>query len=203
MNLYKYNYIKIPSLTGDIKKDIKEMFLVNKREETYNHVNAVAKINKKIAEKYNLDEEKCVVSALLHDISTILLPEDMLNYAKEKNYNLCTAEEKYPFLLHQRISKTIAKEVFEINDLDILSAIECHTTLKSNPTKYDMALFIADKLSWDQDGVPPFYNSLRSALEISLEKASLVYIEFVIENGMILYPHPWLLEARSFLTEFI
>lgn len=202
MDFHKYSYIKTPSLTGDIRADIKELLLANKKDNTYNHVIGVADINREIARKFNLDQEKCVISGFLHDISAILSPEDMLKYSKQNNFKIDIAEEKYPFLLHQRISKVIAKEVFKVDDIDILSAIQCHTTLKSSPSKYDMALFIADKLSWDQDGVPPFYDLVRSALEVSLEKASLAYINFIMENGMVLFPHTWFLDARRCLEQF-
>ncbi len=53
--------------------------------------------------------------------------------------------------MHQRISKMIAEQEFSITDEQILSAIECNTTLKMNPFAYDMALFIADKPAWDQE----------------------------------------------------
>jgi HD superfamily phosphohydrolase YqeK len=34
--------------------------------------------------------------------------------------------------------------------IDILDSISCHTTLKANPAKLDMLLFISDKIKWDQ-----------------------------------------------------
>ena len=47
------------------------------------------------------------------------------------------SEEKFHFLLHQKISKIITREYFDINDQDILDAVECHTTLKQNAGIYD------------------------------------------------------------------
>jgi HD superfamily phosphohydrolase YqeK len=54
-----------------------------------------------------------------------------------------------------------------------------------------MALFVADKLAWDQDGLPPFYTVVSDALKQSLEAASLAYMDYIVENKMILYPHKW------------
>ena len=73
----------------------------------------------------------------------------MLRYAKDYNMFLDLSEEKYPFLLYQRFSATVAMEVFKVNDERILSAITHHTTLKANHSQYEMILFLADKLSWD------------------------------------------------------
>lgn len=73
------------------------------------------------------------------------------------------------------------------------------TTLRKEPSVYDMVLFIADKLSWDQNGRPPYFESVLHGLDISLEQACLNYMKYVVENGMVLYPHSWFLEGKSYL----
>lgn len=52
-----------------------------------------------------------------------------------------------------------------------------------------MALFIADKLAWDREGVPPFYEVVDNALAISLESACYEYMKFMVDNNMLLCPH--------------
>ena len=53
-----------------------------------------------------------------------------------------------------------------------------------------------------KEGEPPYYKILNQALEISLKEACKVYINYVFEHQLILYPHDWLLEARQYLNEF-
>ena len=53
--------------------------------------------NALISKSYGLDRDKCVIAGLLHDISVVVKPEDMLKYANENNFNICEAEIKYPF----------------------------------------------------------------------------------------------------------
>mgnify|MGYP000189040757 FL=1 len=139
---------------------IKNLYLKYHKEKTWNHVESVAKEAKKFAIQYHLDIEKCMIAALLHDISAILSPDDMYKYAKELGYQIDPSEEKYHFLLHQRISKEIAYDYFHIKDEDILSAIEC-TTLKKEMNDYDKIIFLTDKLAWDQGGIPPYYQQLK------------------------------------------
>ena len=74
---------------------------------------------------------------------------------------------------------------------------------KVNPSKYDMALFIADKLMWDQGGVPSYFDVVNAALNHSLEMACLAYIDFVIDNNLILAPHPDLLSAKKYLEDLV
>lgn len=148
-------------------------------------------MNVKIAEQYDLDKEVCELCGYLHDISAVITPDDMLAYATENGWYIDAAESKYPFLLHQRVSRLVAEQDFGIANEQILSAIECHTTLKMNPSAYDMALFIADKLAWDQEDEAPFYTVVSDALKCSLESASLIYMDYIVENKMILHPHKW------------
>ena len=190
-----FSYIKTEPLSGDIRTDVKNILLINGKSKTYIHVANVADRNALISKTYDLDHDKCVIAGLLHDISAIIKPEDMLKYAYENRLEVCEAERKYPFLLHQRLSKICAVEYFNISDEEILSAIECHTTLKKCPTKYEMSLFIADKLAWDREGLPPFYEEVNAALDISLEAACYKYMEYMVDNDMILCPHDNWIEA--------
>ena len=66
---------------------------------------------------------------MLHDVSAIMSPQEMYDIAISRNMYVDPAEEKYHFLLHQRISRIIAEERFGIIEEDILSAIECHTKM--------------------------------------------------------------------------
>ena len=190
-----FSYIKTEPLSGDIRTDVKNILLINGKSKTYIHVANVADRNALISKTYDLDHDKCVIAGLLHDISAVIRPEDMLKYAYENRLEVCEAERKYPFLLHQRLSKICAVEYFNISDEEILSAIECHTTLKKCPSKYEMSLFIADKLAWDREGLPPFYEEVNAALDISLEAACYKYMEYMVDNDMILCPHDNWIEA--------
>ena len=202
-----FPHIQIPNFSGDIKADIKALLELNKHStdyesKTFVHVKAVADKNMEIAKQYGLDAEICGLCGYLHDISGIMSYSDMTAYAVGNGWHIYEAEKKAPILLHPRISKAIAKEDFGITDERILSAVECHATLKANPSAYDMALFVADKLAWDQDGVqavPPFYDILTNALKQSLEAASLAYMDYIVEHKMILYPHQWFDEGMRFL----
>ncbi|MFR5265197.1 bis(5'-nucleosyl)-tetraphosphatase (symmetrical) YqeK [Clostridium sp.] len=203
MNINNYSYVNTTEITGDVVMDIKNFLLDNDKSKTLKHVIDVANTNSKIAEKYGLDKNLCILCGYLHDISAVIKPQDMLNYMVENNLFIDESERKYPFILHQRISRLIAKNFFNISDEVILSAIECHTTLKANPSQYDMALFIADKLSWDQEGTPPFYDIVIKNLSVSLEKACLSYINYIIDNSMILHPHSWIIESKEYLEKVL
>jgi predicted HD superfamily hydrolase involved in NAD metabolism len=193
------SYIQIPRFSGILMNDLENFLVANAKETTFDHVCRVAETNLIIAEKFNLDKEICMVSGLLHDVSAIIHPADMLLYAQENNYEIDESEKRFPFLLHQRLSRVIAKELFGIGDPQILSAIECHSTLKNHATFYDMSLFIADKLSWDKEGMPPYYDIVTGEMNTSLESASLAYMNYIVDKNMILFPHKWFIEGKKSL----
>lgn len=189
MRLSDYSYLVLPRKTGTLEEDVRNLLECNGKGATYAHVSSVAEANEEIAARFGLDTSSCREAALLHDISAVIAPKDMLDYMKQNGLALCEAELRFPFLLHQRISRIMAEEYFGVTDQSILSAIECHTTLRPHASLQEMALFIADKIAWDQPGVPPFDAAVRAALEHSLENACFEYMTYMADNGKILYPH--------------
>lgn len=181
--LDKICYINYSKTENELGNRIETLFLSNNQQKRYEHISAVTKRIDTIAVQYGLDREKCRNSALLHDVSTLIKWEEMLLYATDNNWELCNAEMSHPFLLHQRISEVIAREDFDINDKDVLNAIAFHTTLRENPTKYEMALFVADKLEWSPGGEPPYYRQMMDALNVSLEAACYAYVKYNEETG--------------------
>lgn len=182
-------------------EQIRHAYLINHKEHTVRHAEEVADTAAWLAEIHDLDVEKARLAALLHDISAIITPREMYDLAISRGLAIDPAEEKYNFLLHQRISKIFAHEKFGVSDPEILSAIECHTTLKKNAGPYDMAIFIADKISWDQQGHPPYYEILKTLAAGSLDAACLYYIKYQFDNNLLLMPHLWITEAYEYLKK--
>lgn len=110
--------------------------------------------------------------------------------------NINEQEQALPSLLHQRLSKEIAKNMFNINDDIILNAIGCHTTLRANANEIDLILFVADKLSWDSIDNMPIVEGIMHGLKISLEHAAYSYLKYLRDHrSKSTVIHPWTVEA--------
>lgn len=179
---------------------IKNKYLCNNKDDVLKHVEAVTELAVGLAKAYNLDVEKIKLAAFLHDISAILTPQEMYDFAVAHELKIDPAEEKYHALLHQRVSKIIAQEEYCITDSDILNAIECHTTLRKNANVYDKVVFIADKISWDSKGVPAYDDLLKSNSVESLNEACYLYIKYQFDNNLLVMAHQWLIEAFEELS---
>lgn len=185
-----------------LKEKLKIFLFGRNKEFTYHHCVEVGNYAFHLAQKYTENPEKVMIAGYLHDVSAIYSNDQRIQAAKEYGIPLCDEEIEFPMIIHQKISKVIAKEYFNIEDHDILSAIECHTTLKKGCSIYDLLLFVADKIKWDQSGKPPYLDGLISELDISLENAAFYYIDQILNND-IKVKHPWLIEAYDELKSNI
>ena len=196
--LERFDYVVRPQGgAAPLPARVEALLTANGHPATCAHVFAVAKTVRSLAERFGLPAEPCVDAALLHDVSAVIRPADMLALTQESGAYIDEAERLHPFLLHQRVSRTVAQEDFGVDDERVLRAVECHTTLMRGFSACDLAVFLADKLSWDRPGEPPYRAAVEAALAHSLEAAALAYIDYAMENGMILHPHRWLMDARE------
>jgi predicted HD superfamily hydrolase involved in NAD metabolism len=168
------------------------------------HSQKVAHEARKIAGRFGLDAQKAYMAGTLHDIGQVIPWEDMAETAHDLNIEILPEESRCPSLLHQKLSRIMATEIFDIKDLEVLNAIECHSTLWSNPSSFEMVLFVADKLQWDPEHGGVFLDEMRGALEQSLEKAALTYIDFLLgRESHAIVIHPWSLAAFQYLRRFV
>ena len=185
----QFPYVAVPKLTGHLETDVQNLLEANARPRTFAHVKAVSEVCAQLAVQYGLDERQCRAAGLLHDIGVVITPADMLRYVGLLGLPVCEAEQRYNFLLHQRLSRFVASGHFGVTDEAVLCAIECHTTLRARAMPCDMALFIADKLAWDQPGTPPYENEISRALDQSLEAACFTFMDYTMVSGRLLCPH--------------
>ncbi|GLV66498.1 HDIG domain-containing protein [Bacillus mycoides] len=199
-----YNDIYSFTPTEKIENDIKAFLLTYNKEFTYKHSIRVANEARKIAGIFYEDKEKAAIAGCLHDISAIFPNEERIAVAEKFGIEILQEEREFPMIIHQKLSRVIAKEIFKIEDEEVLNAICCHTTLRKHATKMDLVLFVADKLEWDQIGTPPYLINVKKALGNSLEHAAIVYISYLWERKDALKViHPWLEEAYWYLKEIV
>lgn len=185
-----------------LKNEIKQYLVSKNCEKTYYHCMEVGEYAYQLGEKYLTSPEKVSIAGYLHDISAVYPNNQRISVAQKYGIELNETEMAFPMIIHQKISKSIAKMDFGIEDNEILSAIERHTTLKKNYSDIDLVLFVADKIKWDQEGKPPYLDGLLQALNCSLENAAYFYIDYILKHD-IKVVHPWLWDAYNQLNLII
>ncbi|WP_404455153.1 bis(5'-nucleosyl)-tetraphosphatase (symmetrical) YqeK [Oceanobacillus kapialis] len=185
-------------LSVDLEHDVVTFLKSNYFTNTAEHSCKVGKEAERLAHSFNSNGDVAKAAGLLHDISVVFPNNERAVVVEKLGLNVFDAERIFPLIAHQRISRVMAEEIFNIQDEEILSAIECHTTLKRESSKIDQIVFVADKIEWDQDGTPPYINQIKSQLEFSIGHAAYAYIDYLWARKKTLkVVHPWLAEAHK------
>ncbi|WMM23805.1 bis(5'-nucleosyl)-tetraphosphatase (symmetrical) YqeK [Tissierella sp. MB52-C2] len=191
-------------ITGNIVEDGINLLYKYEKHIVAEHSKNVAVEAERLADLLGENCTSARIAGALHDISAIIPDHKKIEIAESLDIDILDEEREFPSIIHQKISREIANILFGITNEEILSAICCHTTLKSNPTRLEMILFIADKLKWDQKGIPPYLDNVKNGLEKSLEHGVFIFIKYLYENKSNLKVlHPWLIEAYNFFSELI
>ena len=184
------------SWTGDLQTDVTRLLARDGYTNTACHCDAVAAQAVHLALQFGADPERARAAGWLHDVSVIVPPAQRLAVARRWDLDVLPAEEKAPILLHQKLSAVIARDLFDIQDESVLSAVGCHTTLKAQASRLDKIVFVADKVSWDQPGQPPYQHEMAHALTRSLDHAVLCYLDYLWQQRETLAAvHPWFVSA--------
>ncbi len=195
-----YMTVNLTNFNGlSLEENVKNNFKQANMETALAHVlqtryNAVT-----LAQKFGADPDQAAAAALLHDISRLFPVDEYLEMARIFDLEILPEEEQNPDLLHQKLSRVIAVETFDITDKQVLNAIACHTTLKAGATTLDKIVFLADKLAWKPKDTPAFMPLVRKQLDKSLDDAAYCYLFNSLEdNKAHKVVHPW---ARAALEE--
>lgn len=158
------------------ENEIIEILRQDLKPKRFEHSLCVAREAKRLAAKYGADPEKAYLAGLVHDATKNHSTEKQLKIFERFGIILSDVEAGSEKLWHAISGAVVAENVFGIKDLDILNAIRCHTTAKTQMSKLETVLYIADFTSLDRD-----YDDvdvMRQLAEESLEKAlryALVY----------------------------
>ncbi|MCR5323301.1 MAG: bis(5'-nucleosyl)-tetraphosphatase (symmetrical) YqeK [Lachnospiraceae bacterium] len=108
------------------------------------HVKNVAKTAVRLAQIYGADMDKAYIAGLLHDCAKYLDDEQMLEAAKEHNIELEEIEKTSIQLVHAKVGAVFAKEIYGIEDEDIMNAIRYHTTGRPEMSLLEKIIYVAD-----------------------------------------------------------
>jgi HD superfamily phosphohydrolase YqeK len=186
---------------NDLKSNIQKYFEVFNRHETYEHTLDVLVELKKLQSHIEFDWRTCETAVLMHDLGRVVEKEDLVTLCEEQGHSFKTGERDLPSILHQIASRIIAEHVFGIENLEVLNALECHTTLKASPSVTDKAVFLADKLSWKETAYQGMVTALNRKLEKSYDEAIFHYLSDLHNKRDVLKCyHIWSKEAYQFMA---
>lgn len=192
------------SARGWINEDVFAFLQQNDCKRAAAHCANVAVAARRLAEQFGVDPLAAESGGWLHDVSAVWPNDQRLAAAEALGVEILSEERKAPMILHQKLSVVLAREIFDVRDAAVLSAVGCHTTLKAHASPLDKVVFIADKLAWDEPYDAPWHPELRKALEKSLDDGCRVYLRHLWEQReKLAVLHSWTEEAYRELGEIV
>lgn len=126
-------------LVNEIEEKVKEKYAGSNR---LTHILGVARLAKELALKFNLDENKAYVAGLLHDYYKYESIEEMIELINDEA--IINKFKNAPQIYHAYASSVAAKQIFKINDEEILNAIKYHVYGRVDMPLLEKILVISD-----------------------------------------------------------
>ena len=131
----------------------------------YRHTLGVAYTASCMAMVFGIDIHKAYRAGLLHDCAKGFTIEKQRELCKQYHISLEGTLAKSPQLMHQEIAPFLAKDEYEEQDPEVLSAISCHTTGKIDMTPLEQIVFIADYMEPNRKMIPGLLEVRKLAFE--------------------------------------
>lgn len=119
----------------------------------YQHAYRVSLVAEKIAEYYDLPAESVKISGLIHDCAKDYSYDDLNNLIKKYEIKLNEVEKNIPKIWHAYVGAEMAKDIFQIDNFEILNAIKYHSTASSKLSLIGKVVYIADKIEPNRKSV--------------------------------------------------
>ena len=149
----------------DTKKLRKEMEKVQS-EKRYAHTLGVAYTATSLAMKYDVSLMKdAEIAGLLHDCAKCILDEEKISICKKNDIPISDIEMQNPYLLHAKVGRFLAKNLYHIKDEDILNAILNHTTGRPGMSLLEKIIFVADYIEPTRKEAPNLFRIRKLAFE--------------------------------------
>ena len=131
----------------------------------YRHTLGVAYTASCMAMVFGEDITKAYRAGLLHDCAKGFSIERQRELCKRYHISLEGTLTESPQLMHQEIAPFLARDEYEEEDAQVLSAIACHTTGKIAMTPLEQIVFIADYMEPNRKMIPGLSEVRKLAFE--------------------------------------
>ncbi len=164
-------------------EEIKDWLRENLTAEKYVHSLGTADAAREIAKICGGDEEKAYFSGLVHDCAKNLALDEMISLINESEIKLECGEDNNVKILHAPAGAALAKKIFGVEDVEILSAIRWHTLGQIEMSLLEKIIFLADKIEPETRGRECYLDRLQTlAQPCGLEKNILDCYSYTIKS---------------------
>ncbi len=123
-----------------IKKKIKKVL----DKDRYQHTLGVAYTASSLAMRYGIDIDRAFLAGMLHDCAKNIPNDEKFALCKKYKVKLTEVEKEAPYLIHSKLGACLAKEIYKVDDREILDAVRNHTTGRPGMSLLEKIIFTSD-----------------------------------------------------------
>ena len=173
------------------RKCVLDWLAVHVTKPRVNHILRVEKMAVNLARIHNLDQVKAGQAGLLHDLAKYFKTTRLLSMAREEQLNLDPIVEGNPHLLHGPVGAIVAREQFQVQDLEVLDAIANHTLGAPGMSPLSCIVFLADGTEPGR-GEHPKLKEIRTVSQQNLHRAVTLLcdrkLRRLLKNNQLVHP---------------
>lgn len=125
-------------------REIKEKVKHELDTPRYEHTLGVMYTAASLAMCHGADMEQALIAGLLHDCAKCIPEKQKIELCEKYQLDITAVERANPSLLHAKLGAFLAKKEYHITELEILQAIQSHTTGRPAMSLLEKIVYIAD-----------------------------------------------------------
>lgn len=174
----------------DLIKKVDKYCKKNLSKKRYDHSVRVAELCSEICALLGMDEKKGYLCGIAHDICKEIPKDKMVEMVKEGGYKISDYELKNPTLLHGKAGRLRLIQEFNLDDKEVLRAVEAHVCGDLDMGDYGKVLYVADKSERGRPHVTEEYlkNLFSMPLNGMMKYVVSDTLEHIKKMGYIVYP---------------
>ena len=174
----------------------------NLSEKRFDHTMGVAKTAKSLAERWGEDSSRAFLAGLVHDCAKEVPYNEAISILEKSGYIPDLIERESPGLLHAPLGAVLAKDIFGIEDEEILDAVRYHTTGRVGMTLLEKIIYVADfaEPSRRYKEAEELRTLAEQDLDLAVLKEADIVIKFTVDKGKAIHTRTIL--ARNFFLKF-
>ena len=163
----------------------------------YQHACRVSLLAQKIAEHYHLPLRKVIISALTHDCAKDYSIQKLEELIRKYRIKLNEVEKNIPQIWHAYVGAELVKDIFMVDDWEILDAIRYHSTASSKLGLIGKVIYIADKIEPNRrlTKIKKLQEKVWEDIDLTMLELLNMELQYLICNELIIHPHT--LEVRN------
>ncbi len=192
------------SMSPTLRQDVLKWLQTAVPEVRLQHILRVEKLAIALAEHHHLSVVQAQQAGLMHDLAKCFAPAKLLSIAAAEGWELDSAEQQVPHLLHAPVGAVVARDEFGITDQTVLGAISTHTLGSPEMDEIGAVIYLADALEPGRGDTPQLHHLRQLSygdLWGAVYETCVFSLQHLLENKRPVHPrtiltHNWLLSAR-------